>query len=122
MRKYIWTFVVAVSSLAACNDNDEELSEQKPVEVRTSAAVTGITDHSAVVSALITGSGENLTQRGVYYAPEQGFAIAESTPHAEAASLAGPSSQPHSRDSRQTPSTMPGLMSYPMAKPYSETK
>lgn len=91
MRKYIWTFVVAVSSLAACNDNDEELSEQKPVEVRTSAAITGITDHSAVVSALITGSGENLTQRGVYYAPEQGFAIAESTPHAEAASLAGPS-------------------------------
>lgn len=91
MRKYIWTFIVAVSSLTACNDNDEEFSEQKPVEVRTSSAVTAITDRSAIVSALITGNGENFTQRGIYYAPDQGFAIAESTPHAEAASSAGPS-------------------------------
>ena len=91
MRTYIWTFVVALSALIACNDKDDELNAQKPIEVRTSTAVTGITDCSAVVNALITGNNDNLTQRGVYYATEPGFSIAETTPHAEAASLSGTS-------------------------------
>lgn len=87
MRNLIW-IILAAATVAACNDSSDALEEQQPLVVRTSAEVVGITDRSAVVSAVITGSAA-VTARGIYYSPEAGFDVTESTLHAEARTLAG---------------------------------
>lgn len=89
MRKLIW--IILAAAAAACNDSGDELDQQQPLVVRTSAEVIGITDRSAVVSAVLTGDVAEITARGVYYSAEADFAVTETTPRSDAASLAGTS-------------------------------